>query len=182
LIAGIPDGHYRPALGGAVGFPGGGETTNMKTAQARELIGYGCNEIDMVINVGFIKSGLYEKARDDIRAVKQAIETIPLKVILECHYLSEDEICRASELAVEAGADWVKTSTGWAPTGATLENISLIKKTIGNSAKVKAAGGVKDLSTLLRMADLGAERFGIGSRTVVAIFEEYTRLNQLETL
>ena len=180
LITEIPFAEYHPALGGVVGFPGGGELTSMKTAQTRELLNYGCNELDMVINVGFMKSGLYAKTRDDIRAVKQAIGTVPLKVILECHYLSDDEICHAAELAVEAGADWVKTSTGWASTGATFDNVALIKKTIGSSAKVKASGGVRDLSTLLRMVDLGVERFGIGCRTVVDIFEEYALVRELE--
>jgi len=180
LITEIPFDEYRPVLGGTVGFPCGGELTGMKTAQARELLNYDCGELDMVINIGFMKSGWYAKTRDDIRAVKQAVGSVPLKVILECHYLSDDEICRAAELAVEAGADWVKTSTGWAPTGATFENIALIKKTVGNSARVKASGGVRDVQTLLKMVDLGVERFGIGCRTVVAIFDEYARIRELE--
>ena len=180
LMMEIPHTEHRPVLGGTVGFPGGGEMTSMKAAQARELVHCGCRELDMVINVGFIKSGLYDKTRDDILAVKQAIGNVSLKVILECHYLSDDEIRHAAELAVEAGADWVKTSTGWAPTGATLENVALITRTIGHSARVKAAGGIRNLATLLKMIDLGVERFGIGSHTVVAVFEEYARSRKLE--
>ena len=169
-----------PALGGAIGFPGGGETTTMKVAQARELTALGCGEIDMVINVNFLKSGLYRQVRDDIRSVKQAVGNIPLKVILECHYLTEDEICKASELAVEAGADWIKTSTGWAPTGATFKNIILIRNIVGNSAKIKAAGGVRDLETLQKMADLGVERFGIGGKTVLSILDEHTIVSKIK--
>ncbi|MGL6195689.1 MAG: deoxyribose-phosphate aldolase [Thermoguttaceae bacterium] len=162
-----------PLLGGAVGFPGGGETTEMKVHQAKDLLRMGCQEIDMVMNIGFMKSQMFNTVRDDVTAVKQAIGNVPLKVILECHYLTLDEIAHASTLVVEAGADWVKTGTGWAPTGATLENIALIKKTVGNSAKVKAAGGVKDFDTLQKMVKLGAERFGIGAKTVISVFEEY---------
>ena len=162
-----------PVLCGVVGFPGGGETTMMKVAQARELTALGCGEIDMVINVNFLKSGLYQQVRDDIHSVKQAIGDIPLKVILECHYLTDDEICNASELAVEAEADWIKTSTGWAPTGATFKNIVLIKNIVGNSAKIKAAGGIRDLETLQKMRELGVERFGIGGKTVLSILNDY---------
>ncbi|MDR1492423.1 MAG: deoxyribose-phosphate aldolase [Planctomycetaceae bacterium] len=159
-------------LGGTVGFPCGGETSSMKVQQAKELLALGCDEIDMVINVGFVKSGLFARAEDDVAAVRQAIGNYPLKVILECHYLTDEEICRASELAVRAGTNWVKTSTGWTPTGATLENVALIKKTVGAFAKVKAAGGVKDLATIYQMINLGVERFGIGAGTAVAVLEE----------
>lgn len=95
-----------------------------------------------------------------------------LKVILECYYLTSEEIVRAAEVAVQAEADWIKTGTGWAPTGATFENVALLKKTIGNAAKIKAAGGIRNIETLEKMIELGAERFGIGAKTVVSMFEQ----------
>ncbi len=159
-------------VGGAVGFPGGGETTASKVAQAKELVAFGCREIDMVQNIGKFLSGRYHEVEDDIRAVRQSIGVVPLKVILECTYLTPDQIARASELAVRAGATWIKTGTGWTSTGTTLEQVRIIKQTVGHDAKVKAAGGVRDLDTLLEMHRLGAERFGIGYKTAKAIFEQ----------
>jgi len=161
-------------VGGTVGFPSGGETTAMKVAQAQELLGLGCGEIDMVQNIGKLLSGRFEQVEADIAAVKQAIGAVPLKVILECAYLSPDQIVRASEAAVRAGASWVKTGTGWASPGTTAEQVRLIKQTVGNAARVKAAGGVRDLDTLLEMHRLGAERFGIGYKTAKAIFSEFS--------
>jgi deoxyribose-phosphate aldolase len=93
-------------------------------------------------------------------------------VILECHYLSDDEIRRGCELCVEAGAAFVKTSTGWAPTGATPENVALIKSCVGDAIGVKAAGGIRELDTLMEMYRLGARRFGLGLRSAVQILEQ----------
>lgn len=149
-------------LGGNVGFPSGGMTTGMKVQEAKSVMALGAEEVDMMINVGFLLSGMFREAGDDIRAVKDAIGDTPLKVIIECHYLDDDMIRRVSELVVRSGAQWVKTGTGWAPTGATLENVALIKKTIGDAAKVKASGGVRDLETVEKMIALGVERFGVG--------------------
>ena len=162
-------------IGGVVGFPSGGETTAMKVFQTRECTKLGCAEIDMVQNIGLAVSDRFEEVENDIRAVKQACGDIPLKVILECHYLTDQQIRLSAEAAVSAGADWVKTGTGWAPTGATPEIITLLKETVGGHAKVKAAGGVRDLDTLLELHRLGAERFGVGLRTVGSIFEEATK-------
>lgn len=159
-------------VGGAVGFPSGGETTAMKTAQARELTALGCSEIDMVLNIGKMLSGDLRFVENDVASVKQALGNIPLKVILECHYFNPDQIREAAECCVRAGADWVKTGTGWAATPTTPEQIRILKQTVGNEARVKAAGGVRNLDTLLAMHRLGAERFGIGYKTASAIFEE----------
>ncbi|MCL2103480.1 MAG: deoxyribose-phosphate aldolase [Kiritimatiellaeota bacterium] len=161
--------------GGTVGFPSGGETTAMKVAQAKELLALGCGEIDMVQNIGALLSGRLGQVEADIAAVKQAVAPVPLKVILECAYLPPDLIAAASEIAVRAGASWVKTGTGWASLGTTVEHVRLIKQTVGNAARVKAAGGVRDLDTLLEMNRLGAERFGIGHKTARAIFSECQR-------
>ncbi|MBT3278435.1 MAG: deoxyribose-phosphate aldolase [Phycisphaerales bacterium] len=160
-------------VGGVVGFPDGGATTAGKVSEAKELIAAGVSELDMVNNIAWLKGGDDTAYEADIRAVVEtgAQAGIPVKVILECHYLTDAEISRACELAANAGAAWVKTGTGWAPTGATLENVALMKKTVGERCKVKAAGGVRDIETIEAMIDRGVERFGIGVRTAQAILE-----------
>lgn len=161
---------------GVVGFPGGAETTETKCFIANEMTKLGCKEIDMVINVAALKSEKYDYVKDDVRKV---IETagVPVKTILEVCYLTEDEIKKASLICVEAGATYIKTGTGWGPTPTTVEHIKLIRKTIGESAKIKAAGGVKTLDTLIDMYEAGCNRFGVGVRSVKAIFDEIEKLN-----
>ena len=153
-------------------FPGGSETTATKCATAAELVRMGCAEIDMVNNITWLKAGNKKDYIEDIRAVVEDSNGLPVKVILECHWLTDDEIVRGCEWSVEAGASWVKTGTGWAPTGATLENVTLMKQTVGERCQVKAAGGVRDLETLLAMYDRGVRRFGIGGKTAEAILDE----------
>lgn len=159
-------------VGGTVGFPDGAATTAGKVAEATELREMGCDELDMVINIAWLKAGEDDLVKQDIEAVVAAGQGLPVKVILECHHLSDAEIVRACELAVEAGVTFVKTGTGWAPTGATLENTALMKQTVGDRCEVKAAGGVRDLQTLLAMVEIGVTRFGIGVRTAVTILAE----------
>ncbi len=157
---------------GVVGFPSGADTTSMKVFTAKEMIGLGCEELDMVINVSAMKSGNYTAVYDDIKAVVDAAEGVPVKSILEICYLTDDEIRRASEIAVAAGVTFVKTGTGWGPKPTTVETIKIIKETIGDSALIKAAGGVRTLDTMLEMIDAGCNRFGIGIRSALNIFEE----------
>jgi deoxyribose-phosphate aldolase len=157
--------------GGAVGFPGGAETTATKVAITKEVVAMGCREVDMVNNIAWLKANDKAAYVNDVRSVIKAAGGLPVKVILECHWLTSEEIVRACEWSVEAGASWVKTATGWAPTGATLENVTLMKQTVGDRCQVKAAGGVKDLQTLLAMHERGVRRFGIGVRTARAILE-----------
>lgn len=168
--------HTGILIGGAVGFPSGEVTTRIKVTEARELISLGCGELDMVINVGALLSGRYNDVCDDIRAVVDVAEGIPVKVILECHYLSADQIRVGCDLCIEGGASFVKTGTGWAPTGATLENVSLIKAHVGDAIRIKAAGGVRGLETLLEMYRRGATRFGVGIRSVNEIMERIAAL------
>jgi deoxyribose-phosphate aldolase len=168
LLAGYND----IVIGGAVGFPSGGHTTASKVFETKELIAMGCREIDMVINVGKLRSGRYDEVRDDIRAVVEACDGTPLKVILECHYLNDAQILCGCDQVVEAKANWVKTGTGWAPTGATLKNIRLIKAHVGNTVGVKAAGGIRDLKTVIDMYRLGARRFGLGLKSSAKILAE----------
>jgi deoxyribose-phosphate aldolase len=157
--------------GGVAGFPGGGDTTLIKAATAAELVRMGCAEIDMVNNIGWLKAGREDLYTDDVRSVVDAARGRPVKVILECHWLTDEEIVRACQWCMEAGAAWVKTGTGWAPTGATFENVALMRQTVGDHCGVKAAGGVRDLPTLLEMYARGARRFGIGCRTAQSILE-----------
>lgn len=164
-------------VGGVVGFPDGGATTEAKVQEAEELRKMGVNELDMVINIGWLKAGKYEKVRNDISSVFTAAEGLPVKVILECHHLNDEEIVKACQIAVSCGVAFVKTGTGWAPSGATPENIKLMADTVGKKCKVKAAGGVRDLKTLLQMYELGARRFGVGVKSAIAILEDSTRLS-----
>lgn len=159
-------------IGGAVGFPHGNDLTEIKVLSAVTQKNLGCKEIDMVQNITALKNGDYDEVAKDIKAVKNAIGDTPLKVILEVSYLTDDEICRASEIAVESGALFVKTGTGWGNKPTTVDHIKLIHKTIGNSAKIKAAGGVRDLNTIMEMIDAGCSRFGIGVNSSIGILKE----------
>ena len=159
-------------IGGTVGFPSGATTTACKVAEAVELREMGCNELDMVMNIAWLKAGKDDLVSKDIKAVIEAAQGLPVKVILECHHLSDEEIIRACEISADAGVSFVKTGTGWAPSGATLSNTKLMKQTVGSRCEVKAAGGVRDLKTLLAMHEVGVTRFGIGVHTAVDIFKE----------
>ena len=143
----------------------------MKIAEVREHRALGAMELDMVINVGMLRSGRDQHVEDDMRGVVEAAEGTPVKVILEAHYLTDEEIVRGSRIAVRAGAAFVKTGTGWAPTGATLHNVALIKSAVGEAAQIKAAGGVRDLQTVVEMIRLGVTRFGVGAKSGRAILD-----------
>jgi len=166
-------------VGGVAGFPSGADTTEIKVAAAKQLVALGVDEIDMVINVGALKSQRYDVVRDDIKAVVDAC-SVPVKSILEIAYLTDDEIRIASKLAVEAGVQFVKTGTGWASKPTTVETIKIIKKEIGDAAFIKAAGGIRDLSTLLEMAKEGCSRFGIGLNMAIDIMEEAIGNNKIK--
>ena len=158
LLADAPE----TGLGGVVGFPSGAQTTARRSPRCASTARWVPVELDMVINVGMLRSGRDRYVEDDIRAVVDAAQGIPVKVILEAHYLTDEQIVRGSRIAVRAGAAFVKTGTGWAPTGATLHNVALIKSAVGDAAQVKAAGGVRDLQTVVEMIRLGVTRFGVG--------------------
>lgn len=168
-------------VGGVVGFPSGADTTAIKAAAAKEMMKAGVDELDMVINVGALKSGLYDEVYRDIRSVVETADGMPVKCILEIAHLTDDEIKKGSELAVSAGVTYVKTGTGWASKPTTVETIKTIKSVVGDSAYIKAAGGVRDLDTLLRMKEAGASRFGIGINSAVSIMKEaYEKYGQDE--
>jgi deoxyribose-phosphate aldolase len=172
LLAGAP--HIK--IGGVVGFPSGGDTSAAKACQAAELVKIGCHELDMVINVGHLRSGHQEVVLSDIQAVVAAAGQAPVKVILECHYLTDDQIRLGCALCMQAGAKWVKTGTGWAPTGATPRNVAIMKSCVGRKLGVKAAGGVRTLAGLVELYKAGATRFGISMSSAVKILDECTAL------
>ncbi|MCC8152856.1 MAG: deoxyribose-phosphate aldolase [Tannerellaceae bacterium] len=164
-------------IGGVVGFPSGAENEATKLYEARERKEAGCHEIDMVMNIGYLKSGRQEEVLQEIHRIKETVHPLPLKVIIEVSLLSDEEIRNACQLVVAAGADYVKTGTGWAgPT--TMHHVRLIKSTIGDQIKLKVAGGIRDLATLEEMYLAGVSRFGIGYKSVINILEEYKKRTQ----
>ena len=146
-----------------VGFPLGAMTTAAKVFEAKEAVENGAGEIDMVINIAKLKDGEFEFVENEIRQIKEAIGDNVLKVIIETCYLTDEEKVKACELSLAAKADFVKTSTGFGTGGATYEDIKLMKSVVGNNAKVKASGGVRDKETAQKYVDLGAERLGTSS-------------------
>ncbi len=150
----------RVATCSVVGFPFGAVATASKVAEAERAVGEGAGEIDMVIHIGGLKAGDYDSVRADIAAVKKACGKALLKVIIETCFLTNDEKRVACVLSNEAGADFVKTSTGFASGGATVADITLMRETVGPEMGVKASGGVRDFAAALAMVQAGANRIG----------------------
>jgi len=146
-----------------IGFPLGAMSTQAKVSEAKQALLDGADEIDMVLNVGLLKSKDFDAVWKDIEAVKSIMPHNNLKVILETCYLEELEIIKASELAVQSGADFIKTSTGFGTGGATIHDVKLMKHVAKNEAKIKASGGIKDLKTALEYIKLGVDRIGTSS-------------------
>lgn len=153
-----------------VGFPLGQMSTAAKKAETELAIADGAQEIDMVINVGALKDGDDEIVLEEIKALKQACgKDILLKVIIETCLLTDEEKVRACELAAKAGADYVKTSTGFSTAGATPQDVALMRKTVGQALGVKASGGIRDTHTAKEMIEAGASR--LGTSATIAIVE-----------
>ncbi|QNK57120.1 deoxyribose-phosphate aldolase [Paenibacillus sp. PAMC21692] len=151
-----------------VGFPLGATSTASKAFETKQAIEDGATEIDMVLNIGLLKSGDFEEVRRDVEGVVAACkDKAPLKVILETGLLTDEEKVVACELCVKAGADFVKTSTGFGKGGATQEDIALMRKTVGPDLGVKASGGVRDLETALAMIASGATRIGASASVAI---------------
>jgi len=160
------------AVGTVVAFPHGSSTIATKVFETQEAVAVGATEIDMVINIGEFRSGHADTVRNEIRAVVNAAHPQAIvKVILENAYLTHAEKVLGCQLVEQAGADFVKTSTGFAPTGATVEDIALMRATVGPQVRVKAAHGVRTLDQLLAMIDAGAARSG--ATATAAILDEY---------
>ncbi|PNZ99843.1 deoxyribose-phosphate aldolase [Staphylococcus massiliensis CCUG 55927] len=155
-----------------IGFPLGATTSKVKAFETENAIQNGADEIDMVINIGALKDGRYDEVLEDIKAVVEAANGKTTKVIIETVLLSDDEKVKACELSKEAGATFVKTSTGFAGGGATKEDVKLMHDTVGDTLKVKASGGVRNLEDFKTMIDHGASR--IGASAGIQIMEGLT--------
>ena len=143
-----------------VGFPLGYSTMQAKLAEVEQALKDGCNEIDMVVNIGDVKDGLYDKVEDEIRILKAACGRHILKVIIETCYLTEEEKVAMCRAVTNAGADYIKTSTGFGTGGATREDVELFQKHIGPGVRIKAAGGISTLEELELFLKLGCDRVG----------------------
>lgn len=158
-------------VGVPIGFPFGGHSTYAKVTEAFEAVAHGARVLDMVINISRLKSGDYDLVRNDMAAVVQATPGVNHKVILETCLLTREEKITACHLAVEAGMDYVKTSTGFNQAGATVEDIRLMKEAVVGRAKVKASGGIRDWKTTRDLLEAGADR--IGSSASLNILDEW---------
>lgn len=154
-----------------VGFPLGATTKETKFFETDFAVQEGADEIDMVINVGALKSKQYDVVLEDIKSVVQAANGRTVKVIIETCLLSDEEKVKACELSMEAGANFVKTSTGFSTAGAKVEDVELMKSIVGDNLEVKASGGIRDLDTALKMIETGATRLGVSAG--VQIIKEY---------
>jgi len=155
------------ALGTVVGFPHGATTTEAKVAEACRAIDDGADELDMVLNIGRLRDGLRDWVRDDIAAVVTAGGGQAVKVIFECCYLDRDQMANACWAAVQAGASFVKTSTGFGPSGASVEDVRFLSSQVSGSMGVKAAGGIRTLADAVAMIEAGATRIGTSSTEAI---------------
>lgn len=151
-----------------IGFPNGYNTTAVKVFETKDAIANGADEIDMVINIGKLRDGLDDEVCDEIRQIKAACGDKILKVIIETCLLTEDEKVRACKIVTRAGADYIKTSTGFSKAGATLADVRLMRQNVGAEVRVKAAGGIAGLEDAQAFLDAGADRLGT-SRVVKAV-------------
>lgn len=151
-----------------IGFPNGYDTTLVKVAAAREAVENGAAEVDMVINLGWVKDGQYDRVLDEIKAIRQAIPDQILKVIIETSDLTDDEKVRMCEVVNDSGADFIKTSTGFSTGGATFEDVALLRKHSANHVKVKASGGIHSMEDAQKFIELGADRLGTSRLVKIA--------------
>lgn len=143
-----------------IGFPNGYHTTAVKVFETKDAVANGASEIDMVINIGFLKDKRYEEIEEEIRQVHAACDGKILKVIIETCLLTEEEKIKMCEIVTKAGAEFIKTSTGFSTGGATFEDVDLMRKHVGANVKVKAAGGIASFADAEKFVDLGADRLG----------------------
>lgn len=153
-----------------VGFPNGNTTAASKCFETREAVGNGADEIDMVINIGYLRSGNYDYVRDEIAAVKKECGDKVLKVIIETCLLTENEKIKMCHIVSEAGADYIKTSTGFSKYGATVDDVRLFAENVPEGLKIKAAGGISSIADAQTFLELGASR--LGTSRIVRIAKE----------
>lgn len=153
-----------------IGFPNGYSTTAVKVFEAKDAIENGAEEIDMVVNIGWVKDGKYQEIEDEIRQIHEACGGKILKVIIETCLLTEEEKIRMCETVTSAGAEFIKTSTGFSTAGATFADVELMRKHVGKEVKVKAAGGIASLEDAERFIALGADR--LGTSRIVKIIKQ----------
>ncbi len=163
-------------LVGNVSFPSGSDSTSIKVLQAKEMIAAGCDEIDMVMNIGKLRSGDLAEVESDVRVVAEIALPKTLKVIIEISVLTPIEVEQACNICVRCGATYVKTGSGWIGRGTTIEDVRLVKSLVGDQAKIKASGGIRDLATLVAMYKEGARRFGVNLKSGISIVEECSAL------
>ena len=165
-----------------VGFPHGSNVTFIKVAEAQQAMDDGAVELDMVLNIGQLRSGNHDYVREDIEAVCEAAHArgAKVKVIFENAYLTDEEKIIACQLSESAGADWVKTSTGFAPGGATLEDLRLMRANVSEKVQIKSAGGVRTLAALLDVIDAGVTRSG--ATATATILDDFKRMKEDEPL
>lgn len=156
-----------------IGFPNGSHTTAVKVFETKDAVANGADEIDMVINVGMLKAKDYDYVQNEIREVREACQGRLLKVIIETCLLTDEEKIKMCELVTAAGADYIKTSTGFSTAGATFEDIALFAEHVGEQVKIKAAGGISSLADAERFIELGADR--LGTSRIVKIVKEMQR-------
>ena len=143
-----------------IGFPKGYSTTAVKVFETKDAVANGADEIDMVINVGFLKDKKYDELEDEIRQIHEACNGKILKVIIETCLLTDDEKIKICEIVTKAGAEYIKTSTGFSTAGATFDDVALMRKNVGANVKVKAAGGISSFDDAEKFVSLGADRLG----------------------
>ncbi len=150
-----------------VGFPLGAMQSDAKAYEAALAVEQGADEIDMVINIGWLKSAQYDKVAEDIKLLRQASKDAVLKVIIETALLNKDEIIKVCQIAKDAGADFVKTSTGFSTSGAKIEDVKLMREVVGEDMGVKASGGIRDYKSAIAMIEAGANRLGVSAGVAI---------------
>lgn len=164
----------RMAVCTVIGFPNGYNTTAVKEFETKDAIANGASEIDMVINIGWVKDGRFDLVEEEIRTLKKACGALILKVIIETCLLSDEEKVKMCEVVTNAGADYIKTSTGFSTAGATFDDVALFAKHVGEGVKIKAAGGISSFDDAERFMELGADRLGTSRIVKLAKSEEAT--------
>lgn len=158
------------AIAAVIGFPLGAMASTVKVFETQFCIDQGADEIDMVLNIGWLKAGMYDKVQEEISRIKEITGSKILKVIIETCYLSEEEKEAACAIVARSGADYIKTSTGFGTGGATFEDVQLMKRLLPDTVKIKASGGIKDSTNARKYLELGATRLGTSSG--IAIVQE----------